>query len=749
MDYLKALNEAQIQAVTQVDGPVMVIAGPGSGKTRVLTFRIAYLIDCGVAPWEILALTFTNKAAREMKERIEGVVGQKARYVWAGTFHSIFARILRVEAEKIGYSPNFTIYDTDDTKSLLNEIIKDLGLDKNLYNVGAVRTRISSAKSNVISPIIYAKTPELLEQDRMNRMPELYKIYEKYVARCVRAGAMDFDDLLYQLFKLLYLNKDEVREKYQRMFRYILVDEFQDTNFLQYSILKQLVNYPDSPRNLCVVGDDAQSIYSFRGATLQNIFDLQQDYPELKTFKLEQNYRSTRHIVEAANQVINKNVRQIAKDLWTQHEEGHRIHLIKAMTDTEEGRRVADTILEHKNRHHLSNMDIAILYRTNAQSRIFEEFLRRYNIPYKVFGGLSFYQRKEIKDLLAYMRLAINPHDDEALRRVINYPKRGIGQSTIDRLTSLANDQEKSFWNCLPLLEAGGKGAAALQNFIALVKDIRQKAEKANAYETTKYLAERTGIIPTLKADNSIESMSRLENINALLDGVQEFTDNDVVVEGQDITNKSLAAYIQHISLLTDLDEEQLKGDYISLMSVHSAKGLEFRSVFVVGLEENMFPSYMSLSSPEQIEEERRLFYVAITRAKEYLTLSYANSRYHFGQMRFNDMSRFLDELPEDSLDAPMSPHHTPILAEPKYLGLLPKAPVPKKDHSAAMANFQVSDPDKIKVGSRVLHLKFGEGEVKSIDGDRDKRVATIIFPESDDPEKRLALKFAKLQILA
>ncbi len=749
-NYLDELNEEQKSAVISTEGPVMVIAGPGSGKTRVLTYRIAYLIDQGIAPWEILALTFTNKAAKEMKERIERVVGRSAYKVWAGTFHSIFARILRVEAEKIGYTNNFTIYDTDDTKSLLNRLIKEMGLDKNVYNVGAVRTRISSAKSNVISPIIYTKTPELLEQDKVNRMPLIYKIYEKYVARCHRSGAMDFDDLLYQLFKLLYLNKDHVREKYQRMFRYILVDEFQDTNFLQYSILKLLVNYPNSPRNICVVGDDAQSIYAFRGATLQNIFDFQEDFSDLKVFKLEQNYRSTQFIVKAANEVITYNKNQIEKDLWTTLTEGQRIKVIRAMNDTEEGRRVADSILEQKNRYHFQNLEIAILYRTNAQSRIFEEHLRRYNIPYRVFGGLSFYQRKEIKDMIAYMRLAVNPHDDEAFRRVINYPKRGIGQSTMDKVIAFANENNLSLWQAMQAYDLPTRTKSSAHQFFQIILNASKKAHESDANATVAYLAKSSGIINLLKAENSIEGLSRLENVNALLDGVAEFVENDEIIDDQETLDKSLATYLQHISLLTDMDTDDGQKDYVSLMSVHAAKGLEFKSVFVVGLEENLFPSYLSLSSPEQIEEERRLFYVAITRAKNFLTLSYSHSRFQFGQMRFNDTSRFLDEISDEVLESTAPSQSSDFgFPEPKVLGgMFPKPKPVSTGPNLDLNNFHPDPPSEIKKGMKVLHMKFGEGEVVKIDGMRDKRVATIYFKDIDNSERRIMLKFAKLQIL-
>jgi len=476
MSYLNELNAVQHEAVTTTNGPVMVIAGPGSGKTRVLTYRIAHLIQSGVPPWQILALTFTNKAAREMKERIESVVGQSAYKVWAGTFHSLFARILRIEAHKIGFPNDFSIYDTDDSKSLIREIIKTMSLDPKAYNVGAIRSRISSAKSNLITPKMYMVNEELMAHDKMNRRPMIFKIYEKYVARCQRAGAMDFDDLLLQMFKLLYQNPENVREKYQSQFQYILVDEFQDTNFLQYEILKLFAIYNNSPQNICIVGDDAQSIYSFRGATIENILQFEQDFPEVQTFKLEQNYRSTSYIVKAANEVITYNKRQIKKEIWTERSDGQKIKLIKAMSDNEEGRRVADSIIEQKNRFSLANNDIAILYRTNAQSRVFEENLRRYNIAYKIYGGQSFYQRKEVKDILAYLRMAVNSKDDEALKRAINYPKRGIGQSTIGKLTQLAEDNELSMWQCLNTIQLSARAKNSVGKFVDIVKSSQNKA---------------------------------------------------------------------------------------------------------------------------------------------------------------------------------------------------------------------------------------------------------------------------------
>ena len=746
--YLQELNDVQREAVTALEGPVMVIAGPGSGKTRVLTYRIAHLINMGVPPWEILALTFTNKAAREMKERIEKVVGSGAQRVWAGTFHSLFAKILRREAHRIGYPNDFTIYDTDDSKSVINDIIKSLNLDKKVYNNGAVRARISAAKSNLITPKAYVNNEELMAYDRMNRRPLIYQIYEKYAAKCLRAGAMDFDDLLLQMFRLLYQNPDGVREKYQRQFKYILVDEFQDTNHLQYSIIKLLVDYPESRQNICIVGDDAQSIYSFRGATIENILMFESDYPEVQTFKLEQNYRSTQFIVEAANEVITNNKKQIQKKIWTDKIEGDKIKLIKALTETEEGKRIADSIVETKNRYNLRNSEIAILYRTNSQSRIFEEHLRRYNIPYRIYGGLSFYQRKEIKDLVAYMRLTVNDRDDEALKRIINYPRRGIGKTTIENISKLADDNEMSMWEVLTKIDFSPRAKKSIGEFVKTLQSFKQRAQTQNAYELATYISRKSGIAELLKADTSPEGQSRVENVNALLDGIKEFVDNDELLEGDDITDKSMSAFLQTISLMTDADQETTDTDVVTLMSVHAAKGLEYRSVFVVGLEENLFPSYMSLSSPDQIDEERRLFYVAITRAEEFLTLSFASSRYQYGQTRYNDPSRFLDEIGEHNLDSLISINKSrPDFPQPKILGNFKrlggaKKALPKIDPSGFVPN----KAGEIKPGMTVLHLKFGKGEVKSVD---ERMVASIFFGDlSENQEKRIMLKYAKLQIV-
>jgi len=744
--YLEDLNEVQRQAVEATSGPVMVIAGPGSGKTRVLTYRIAHLINSGVPPWQILSLTFTNKAAREMKERIEKVIGHQANKIWAGTFHSLFARILRVEAHRIGYPNDFTIYDTDDTKSVIREIIKQMSLDKKVYNPGTIRSRISSAKSNLITPKAYAMDEDLMQTDRMNRMPMLHVIYEKYVSKCLRAGAMDFDDLLLQMFKLLYQNPDNVKSKYQRQFEHILVDEFQDTNYLQYAILKQFVEYESSPENICIVGDDAQSIYSFRGATIENILQFESDFPSVQTFKLEQNYRSQHHIVEAANGIINYNTRQIEKKIWTNRIGEYKIKVIKMISDTEEGKRVADRIIEQKNRHSLENKEICILYRTNAQSRVFEEYLRRYNIPYRIYGGLSFYQRKEIKDLMGYMRLTVNPRDDEAFKRIINYPKRGIGNTTVDKLLQLAEDNQVSLWESLPHVKVTARTESLLAKFAKVIAECQVKTKEANAYETALFIAKKSGILELLKSDKSMEGMGRLENINAFFDGIQEFVEDDEVEDDNLENDKSLTRYLQNIALITDADEDKGDNNVVTLMSVHAAKGLEYRSVFVVGLEENLFPSFMSLSDPNQIDEERRLFYVAITRAEEFLTLTYANSRYQYGQMRFNDPSRFLEEIPPENVDSiiPIK-QEKPSFGTPKILGnfkSLEKHSLPKVNASDFVAN----DPKDIKEGMKVMHLKFGEGVVTKID---ERQVATIHFSEvPQSPEKRIMLQYAKLQIL-
>ncbi|WP_020568185.1 ATP-dependent helicase [Neolewinella persica] len=759
--YLDELNPVQRQAAEKREGPVLVIAGPGSGKTRVLTYRIAHLIEKGAAPWEILALTFTNKSAREMKERIAKVVGSKASDIWAGTFHSLFARILRVEAKHIGYPTNFTIYDSDDTKSLIGQIIREMNLDKTVYQANAIKNRISSAKSSLTTPKLYAQNAELLTQDKAAKMPLVHKIYATYVARCKKAGAMDFDDLLFRLFEL-FQNHPDVVKKYRRKFKYVMVDEFQDTNTLQYAIVKKLVQYPNSPRNICVVGDDAQSIYAFRGATIQNILDFERDFADhgIETFKLEQNYRSTEHIVQAANAVISHNRRQIQKKIWSHKGEGQKIRILREMDDTSEGRRVADTILEQKSRYHLRHQDIAILYRTNAQSRIFEEYLRRFNLPYRVYGGLSFYQRKEVKDLIAYLRMVVNPSDEEAFRRSINNPKRGIGGTSIEKVVKLATQQGITNFEALKHVALPKRTRHSADGYIDVIQKASAKADTANAYELAETIARKSGLLDNMRKDTSIEGMGRLENFQALLDGIKSFVEEDTLIDTDTLPDKTLATYLQNIALLTDFDsnEEKDNTDVVTLMSVHAAKGLEFKSVFVVGLEEKLFPSWMSMDSAEGMDEERRLFYVAITRAEQFLTLSYTNTRYRYGKMVMNEPSRFLTEVPSESVESTTysrrseASEYDPLERQrAKVTGITPvrqrgtaKFSKPKVDPST----FKPSAPGEIEVGQNVMHLKFGEGRVTKVDGGAGNRIATIHFSDLAQPEKRIMLRFAKLQVL-
>lgn len=748
-NFLEDLNTVQYDAVTHIEGPVLVIAGPGSGKTRVLTYRIAYMLQQGIDPSQILALTFTNKAAKEMKERIEKVAGSRAKSVWAGTFHSLFSRVLRMEAERIGFPQTFTIYDTEDSKSLVNTIIKEWNLNKEKYVPNAIRNRISSAKSNLLTPNRYADDRESVEIDKANQIPLFSNLYQEYYKRCVKAGAMDFDDLLLNFYKLL-LEHPDTADKYRARFRYIMVDEFQDTNYLQYAILKKLVLYPGSPLNICAVGDDAQSIYAFRGATIDNILHFEKDFTGLKIYKLEQNYRSTKPIVEAANKIIANNKRQIKKTIWTDKAQGNNIKVIRAINDTEESRRVVDLIMELKNREHLSNNELAILYRTNAQSRLFEEQLRRYNIPYRVFGGLSFYQRKEVKDLLAYLRVVVNPRDNEALKRIINFPKRGIGDTTVDGLAALANEHQLTLWESLLQFGKDSRSAKSLEKFVSMIQGFMEKSLTLGAYDLALWVAQTSGLHSEYAADTTPEGISRKENIQALLNGIKEFMDRDEAEYIEDVEDKSLASYLRHITLLTDADEVTDDTPYISLMSVHAAKGLEFDAVFVVGLEELLFPSFMSIHNPEDIDEERRLFYVAITRARKYLHLTWAQMRYKYGQMKPGTQSRFLEELELESDSDGTDSSQTKITLHKSGVQGLFKKPLhvaPSTKHIDP-ANFEPSPLSMIKPGKKVLHPRFGSGEVLSVDGHSDNLVATIRFSEIDNAERKLALKFARLQVL-
>ncbi len=756
MDYLNTLNPVQRAAVTTTEGPLLVIAGPGSGKTRVLTFRIAHLLEKGVAPWHILALTFTNKAAREMQERIEKVVGEKARSVWAGTFHSIFARILRMEATKIGFPANFSVYDTDDTTSLIRAILKEKNLDPQTYSPGGLRSRISLAKSGLITPKAYRENAEMMEQDRAAKRPFTVDVYEQYVTRCQRAGAMDFDDLLLQLYRLFRENPENVVEKYRQKFRYIHVDEFQDTNFLQYAILRRLLKYEGSPENVFAVGDDAQSIYAFRGATIDNILDFEKDYPNLQTFKLEQNYRSTHHIVAAANEVITHNRRQLQKTIWTEREERHKIKLLKCVTDDEEARRVADLILEQKNRYHLPNSEIAILYRTNAQSRKFEEHLRRYNLPYRIFGGMSFYQRKEVKDLVAYLRLSVNLADEEALRRAINYPARGISDATVEKMGQMAVTRSTTLWDAMLYADLPDRAKKALANFRQLAEGWHKRSTTDNAYKLAADILRQSGLLDLLKSDTSPEGTDRLGNVNAVLDAISEHVDAPAAEGVDGPQDKTLGAYLQSITLLTDADDDKDGRDYITLMSTHAAKGLEYESVFVTGLEENLFPSFMSFDDPNGLDEERRLFYVAITRAKAQLTITYAQNRYRYGQIRSSEPSRFLEEINAGHFEllggiGAARPQAAPTQgpARAGVTGSFPaRRPAPSSAPLVAPADFKAAPAEAIVPGIKVLHLKFGSGTVLSVEGPRDGKVASIRFEGDDLPERRIVLKFAKLQII-
>lgn len=769
MNYLDELNEPQREAVTAIDGPSLVIAGAGSGKTRVLTYRIAHLLKSGVHPGKILALTFTNKAAREMKDRISAIVGQNtAKYLWMGTFHSIFARILRIEFANTGYPSDFTIYDSADSKSLLRTIIKDMQFDEKVYKPNVVAGRISAAKNGLITCGAYQQNSQIMEYDMSIRMPRIAEIYKEYERRCLLAGAMDFDDLLLKT-NVLFRDHKQVLEKYQRHFDYILVDEYQDTNFSQYLIVKNLAALH---HNLCVVGDDAQSIYSFRGARIENILNFQKDYPKHRIFKLEQNYRSTQIIVNAANSIIAKNKRQIPKNVFSKKEPGKQIKVISALTDNEEGYLIANEIGESRMRQHYRYQDYAILYRTNAQSRIFEEALRKRNIPYKIYGGLSFYQRKEIKDLLAYFRLIINQKDNEALKRIINYPARGIGETTLGKLEQSSLDENKSMFemisasakNVSPLFNQGIMNK--LVNFAQLINQFAESASVSDAYELAGAIATQTGLIKDLYRDQTPEGLSRFENIQELLNGIQEFTIN---AREEGLPN-TLASYMQDVALLTDQDSDKEEDrDKVTMMTVHSSKGLEFKNVFVVGLEENLFPSLSTGSAPtiESFEEERRLFYVALTRAEENAFLSFAKQRYRWGKLEFCNPSRFIAEIDSQYLEIPeendLNFESAPSVTWIKQ-SLSPVNAVPVKqsslEHQQTMSdklmklreakkqnqNADSDDPRDIQADMIVEHQRFGQGKVLQVEGLFPNLKATVLFQNAG--QKQLLLKFAKLKII-
>ncbi|PJJ59989.1 ATP-dependent helicase [Hymenobacter chitinivorans] len=746
LDYNKLLNPSQAAAVLQIDGPCMIIAGAGSGKTRVLTYRIANLLEQGVDPFNILALTFTNKAAKEMRARIEKVVGPEAKNVWMGTFHSVFAKILRSEADKIGFPRHFTIYDTQDSKTLITQIVKEMDLDDKLYKPNMVLGRISAAKNKLISVQQYLNDPVIRQDDDAALRPKIGAIYQQYHARCFKAGAMDFDDLLFNT-NVLFKDHPDVLNKYQNIFKYVMVDEYQDTNYSQYLITRKLAA---KERNICVVGDDAQSIYAFRGADITNILNFEKDYPELQVFKLEQNYRSTKNIVKAANSVIKNNKAQLRKDVFSENEEGTLIEVIKAASDNEEGKLVANSIYEDKMNQHLSYDDFAILYRTNAQSRAMEEALRKLNIKYKIVGGLSFYQRKEIKDLVAYLRLTVNHNDEQALRRVINYPKRGIGDTTISKLINTAEASNHSLWevvsNANSFLTA--RIANPIETFAEQIKSYAVLAGKEDAFEAAKFIAKNSGMIEELYADKSIEGLSRYENIQELLNGVKAYT------EDPEREDKSLASFLQDIALVTDADTKDAKdeGEAVTMMTIHSAKGLEFRNVYIVGMEENLFPSQMMITSRADLEEERRLFYVAITRAEKKLTLSYATSRYQWGNLRSCEKSRFLDEIDPQFVDFKFSsagPGESPFghVVE-RRSNLIP--PAPRKTVAKGYtppADFQPSDTSNLQTGQRVEHPKFGFGKVTKLEAQQGSTKAIIEFEEVG--EKTLLLSFAKLRVLS
>ena len=775
-EYLNKLNESQREAVEYNEGPSLVIAGAGSGKTRVLTYKIAYLVHLGLAPQSILALTFTNKAAREMKERIAAITGdQTARRLWMGTFHSIFSRILRYEAEHIGYPSNFTIYDTTDSKSLLKAIIKEMQLDDKVYRLGMVQSRISNAKNALVTWKAYEQSKELMQHDIDSKVPLLREIYKRYQNRCQQAGAMDFDDLLLQT-NILFRDHPQVLEKYRSFFQFVLVDEYQDTNFAQHLIVQRLC---EQHRRICVVGDDAQSIYSFRGANIDNILQFKNQYPGCRIFKLERNYRSTQNIVNAANSLIHKNKEQIHKNVYSEKEEGSKVRISASYSDYEEGYAVASAINELRLRKDYDYVDFAILYRTNAQSRILEEALRKRGIPYKIYGGLSFYQRKEIKDIISYLRLIVNPHDEEAFKRVINYPSRGIGDTTVGKVISAATDNNVSLWTVLnaPVdyaLPINSGTAKKLTDFREMIERFIEQNTRLSAEEMAAIVVKESGFVSSLFQDRSVEGISKQENLQELLKGIAEFCE---LRREEGVEQVSLADFLSEVSLLTDQDNDKdEQANKVTMMTVHAAKGLEFKNVFVVGLEEELFPSSMSKDNPRAVEEERRLFYVAITRAEENCVLTYAKSRFRNGQSAMCSPSRFLKDIDVRFLDVPAdssadtfaaarerfqrpaftSPFQQPRAVEkeePSFISPVAQAQqrqrltkVETTTSTPASSSAPASDLSGLRVGAKVRHDRFGEGEVIAIEGDGGNAKATVAFTHFG--QKQLLLKFARLTII-
>ena len=733
-----------------MNGPMIVIAGAGSGKTRVLTYKIAYLMTQGVDPFNILALTFTNKAAREMKERIANIVGDEAKNLWMGTFHSVFARILRIEAHKIGYTSNFTIYDSDDSQKLVARIIKELNLDKEQYKYKIIFSRISSMKNNFISADQYVNDEDMLLSDKISNRPKFHQIYRQYVDRCFKAGAMDFDDLLLKTNELLNSYPDTL-SKYQNIFRYILVDEYQDTNHSQYLIIRSL---SDKFQNICVVGDDAQSIYSFRGANINNILNFQKDFPDSKIFRLEQNYRSTKNIVNAANSIIKYNQKRLKKNVWTNNESGEKISVNKLLTDGEEGRFVASSIFENKMQSQMKNSDFAILYRTNAQSRSFEDALRKKNIPYRVYGGLSFYQRKEIKDVLAYLRLLINTDDEEAFKRIINFPARGIGLTTLNKIAIEAKNKSVSDYT---FLKNYSKSSSILNNstknklleFVVMIESIKAKLESLDVFEITREVLKQSGLYNLYKNDESMEGVNRIQNIEELLNGIKDF------VENNDKNQVSVSTFLQDVALATDQDNESNDNNKVALMTIHLAKGLEFPFVYIVGLEENLFPSAMNLNSRTDLEEERRLFYVALTRAEKKIYLSYVLSRYRWGKPVDSEKSRFIDEINDEFIENNIIHNLTSrnFSNDVQYnkIGLRYKKPEkrPRSNFIKIKSSSVKSNlfDSKLVVGNIVMHERFGKGRVISIEGSGGDKKAEIKFEKNGI--KKLLLRFSKLEIIS